>query len=189
MTTSPLSRRAQIGAFTVLAVLMAATRFHHFVPVPDASWAIFFAGGFYLAGASRWAFPLLMIEAVLVDYWAIHYAGVSDFCVTGAYGFLVPTHAVLWFGGRLLRGAPLNRVGLLKLAGCSFIATSLAYWISNTSFYWLGGRYAEPNLAQYLERFFMYYGHFLLVTMSYIAVAAVVHLGVVLGLRPSESRT
>ena len=78
--------------------------------------------------------------------------------------------------------------GLLKLAGCSFIATSLAYWISNGAFYWLGGRYAEPNLAQYLERFFMYYGHFLLVTMSYITLAAVVHLSVILSLRHSESR-
>ena len=38
--------------FTVLALLIAATRFSHtgtaWLP-PDASWAVFFLGGFYLA--------------------------------------------------------------------------------------------------------------------------------------------
>lgn len=189
MTTPELSRHSQLGVFALLAVFMAATRFHHFIPVPDGSWAIFFVGGFYLAGAARWAFPLLMIEAVLVDYFAIHYAGVSDFCVTGAYAFLIPTHATLWYGGHRLRTAPVNWRGALQLAACAGIAVSLAYAISNSSFYWLGGRHAQPNLAQYLERFFMYYPHFLAVTLAYIALAAALHCSLVLGLGQKESRS
>jgi outer membrane cobalamin receptor len=31
---------------------------------------------------------------------AIMLGGVSDWCVTPAYGFLIPTYACLWYGGR-----------------------------------------------------------------------------------------
>ena len=58
---------------SLLALLMLATRSHvfsHFTPVPDASWAVFFIGGFYLRGWGRWAFPLLMVLAVGID-WAV----------------------------------------------------------------------------------------------------------------------
>src|SRR5690554_3136356 len=44
-----------------LAVLMAATRSHHFASVthlPDASWAVFFLAGFYLR--PLWVFPALL---------------------------------------------------------------------------------------------------------------------------------
>ena len=33
---------------SLLVLLMAGTRLNHFAPVPDASWAVFFIGGFYL---------------------------------------------------------------------------------------------------------------------------------------------
>ncbi len=50
-------------AFLLLAALMAATRVHHFASIPDASWAVFFAAGFYLRTQWRWAFPALMAIA------------------------------------------------------------------------------------------------------------------------------
>ena len=45
-----------IAIFAALAALMAATRFNHFgsaVSLPDASYAVFFLGGLYLAGFTR----------------------------------------------------------------------------------------------------------------------------------------
>src|SRR3546814_5799109 len=63
----------RVIVLSLLVLLMAATRTHvftHFTPVPDASWAVFFIGGFYLRNWSRWAFPLLMVLAVGID-WAV----------------------------------------------------------------------------------------------------------------------
>src|SRR3546814_9698131 len=47
----------RVIVLSLLVLLMAATRTHvftHFTPVPDASWAVFFIGGFYLRNWSRW---------------------------------------------------------------------------------------------------------------------------------------
>ena len=77
MATTPTQR---LGIFAALALVMAATRvhlslFHH--DVWDASWGVFFLAGFWLRGTGRWAFPLLMAEAVLVDYLVITRMGIS----------------------------------------------------------------------------------------------------------------
>jgi hypothetical protein len=84
-----------------LAVLMAATCSHHFATalhVPDASWAVFFVAGFYLR--PLWTFPALLALAGVSDYVAITSFGVSDFCMSPAYGFLLPAYGSLWFAGR-----------------------------------------------------------------------------------------
>ncbi|WP_411014310.1 hypothetical protein, partial [Salmonella sp. s50237] len=69
----------------LLAVLMAGTRADHFGPLPDASWAVFFIGGFYLAAWTRAAFPALMALAVAVDWLVISASGQSfwqHYCVS-----------------------------------------------------------------------------------------------------------
>ena len=53
----------RLGIFLMLALVMAATRLHHFDALPDASWGVFFLAGFWLRGSPRWAFPLLIAEA------------------------------------------------------------------------------------------------------------------------------
>lgn len=184
------ARPVQITLLIGLALLMLATRYQpflqHFVELPDASWAIFFIAGFYLTGMARWAFPLLMLEAVLIDLVATRYFGVSAFCVTPAYGFLIPTHAVLWLGGAWLsRRHTADLRGAMALAISALVSVTLAYVLSNGGFYWFGGRYPDPHLAQYVERFFAYYRWFLLVPCAYIAAAAVVHVGIAWNLRAS----
>lgn len=188
-----LSRSASLTLLGGLVLLMFLSRFQpieHFLEIPDASWAVFFIGGFYLSASTRWAFPLLMLEAVLIDWFAVTFMGVSNFCITPSYWFLIPTHAVMWFGGTWLhRRAGENTRGLLLLVASALVATTLAYALSNGGFYWFGGRYPDPNLAQYVERFFMYYGWFLLVPCAYIAAAAFVHLGVRRALRAPVARS
>jgi cation transport ATPase len=171
-----------------LALLMFVTRaqpVEHFLELPDASWAVFFIAGFYLRDHARTAFALLMLEAVAIDWVATQHLGVSAYCMTPAYAFLLPTHAAMWAGGHLLRGHARveNAHALLALVVLAFSATTLAYAISNGGFYWFGGRYPEPNAAQYLERFAMYYPRFLLTPCAYIAAAACVHVGVGRALR------
>ena len=75
--------------------LMIATRFHHFgtaLHLPDASMALFFLGGLW--PRRHLAFAAFMALAVLLDWVSVSYAGVSDFCVTPAYSFLLPAYAV-----------------------------------------------------------------------------------------------
>lgn len=186
-----LSRNISLAFFGGLALLMFITRFQpleHFLELPDASWAVFFIAGFYLRGHARWAFPLLMLEAALIDGIATGLLGVSDFCITPAYGFLIPTHAVMWFGGHWLRGcAQEDLPGLVRLAGAAFVCTSLAYLISNGGFYWFGGRYAEPHVTEYLARAAQYYRGFLLVPCAYIATAALLHVGIRRVLRATDT--
>src|SRR5450432_33899 len=100
------SNRMNFVILAVLAALMVATRLPMAgaaLHLQDASWAVFFIAGFYLKDLWRWALPLLMAIAVAVDAMAIQYLWVSNYCVTVAYGFLVPAYASLWLGGAWFR--------------------------------------------------------------------------------------
>ena len=121
--------RTRLVLFTLLAALMAATRMNHFGAMPDASWAVFFLGGAWLARDTRWAFPALMALAVLVDYLVIRAAGLdfwSHYCVSPGYWFLLPAHLSLWAGGALLRRlATLPRPAFLA-GGAVLLVASVA---------------------------------------------------------------
>lgn len=180
----PLSPRAHALLFAGLAGLMIATRVHHFgtaLHLPDASMAVFFLGGLFLRGAaSGWRmhlpFVVLVALAVGVDWASISYGGVSDFCVTVAYSFLLPAYAVLWYGGRW--AAQRFGAGGAAFAGCSLAALASAtgsFLISNGAFYWLGGRYPDPHTAQYLERLWQWGPLFVRTTMAYVLAALVLH--------------
>jgi len=98
--TSSSPSRTQVFVGLLLAMLMTATRSHHVADLthlPDASWAVFFLAGFYLPTL---AFGGLLALAALIDYVAITWGGVSSFCVSPAYGFLLPAYGALWLAGR-----------------------------------------------------------------------------------------
>jgi hypothetical protein len=159
----------------LLVLAMAATRFSH--PVngwlpPDASWAVFFITGFHFARTWRWALGLLLIEAVVVDYTAIRYFGVSNYCLTVAYWFIVPAYAVLWLGGAWLRQhyrqAP---VDLLRLVASLIVSVTVCFLLTQGGFYWLGGRIVHPDFAGWWSNFTRWYGPFLIVPSVYVALA------------------
>lgn len=159
----------------VLMALMMATRFKHFGDVlhlPDASMAIFFLGGLYLR--HHWTFVVMVLVAVALDWVSISYAGVSDFCITLAYSFLPLAYAVLWYAGRWyaprMRGRALSHVGAFMVA---LLAAAASFAISNGAFYWLGGRYANPHVGEYLARVWQWGPLFVRTTVSYVAVALV----------------
>jgi hypothetical protein len=80
---------------------MAATRSDHFageLHLPDASAAVFFLAGVYLR--PMWMLSALLVEAAFIDYLAIAVGGVSSFCISPAYGFLLPAYGALWLAGR-----------------------------------------------------------------------------------------
>jgi hypothetical protein len=173
----PLSGSRFALLFAVLALVMVSTRFKHFgdvLHVPDASMALFFLGGLYLR--RHWTFVVLVALAVALDWVSVSYAGVSNFCVTVAYSFLPLAYAVLWYAGRWY--APHLRAGWLPLLGAfgvALLAASLSFAISNGSFYWLGGRYANPHIAEYVSRLWQWGPLFVRTTLTYVAVGLVAH--------------
>jgi len=100
MMNTPQRSQWMIGAFLVL--LMAVTRGHHFASIehlPSASWAVYFLAGIYLK--PLWSFPLLSVEAFLLGFAEFTFGGVSSFCVTPTYIWLVPSYAWMRCPGRL----------------------------------------------------------------------------------------
>lgn len=172
-----LSGSRSAALFGLLVLVMMATRFKHFGDVlhlPDASMALFFIGGLLLR--RRWMFVALVVLAVGLDEVSIHYAGISDFCVTPAYAFLPLAYAVLWYGGRWYapRLHP-STVSLLGAWGSALLAASLSFAISNGSFYWLGGRYAQPHVTEYLSRLWQWGPLFVRTTLAYVTVSLVAY--------------
>jgi hypothetical protein len=179
MPTQNSTRRL---GFLALAALMAATRFGNCGSawaLPDASWAVFFIAGFYLASQWRWALPALLVEAVAIDFAAIHYYGVSDYCVTAAYWFILPAYSILWLGGAWLnhryQKVPAD---LRRLAISVALSVSACFLLTEGSFYWLGGRIAHASIGGWWSNFLDWYGYFMLVTAGYVALAALGHIAV-----------
>ena len=109
------------GALLALVAAMGATRFGHLGTLwapPDASWAVFFLAGFYLR-EDRWVLAVLLCEAIVIDFVAIRVYGVSSYCVTGAYWFIVPGYSMLWLGGAWLRRHVVPQKGRGGCAGCA----------------------------------------------------------------------
>ncbi|MBU0620220.1 MAG: hypothetical protein KJ795_00065 [Gammaproteobacteria bacterium] len=165
-----------------LVSLMALTRFNHFgssVALPDASYAVFFLAGLFL-GRVRGALAILalfLVEAALVDYYAINFAGISGWCVTQAYGFLVFSYSALWFVGRWY--APrhdLSGKGMFGLLAAAVAAGSLAFVIANVSFYLLAGYFGSMGVAEFTASVAQYYGSYVTVAVIYIGCAVIVQM-------------
>lgn len=173
----------QVGLFAGLVALMAVTRGSHFgssINLPDATLAIFLLAGFFMPRfslAALLAFGFLLLEAGGLDYYAINVSGVSDWCVTPAYGFLIPTYASMWLGGSWFAKQQQNGWRSLALfAGVSWLATTVAFLISNGSFYLLSGRYGEMSVAEYAGRVAQYYPPYLSGSLMYLTLAAVAYV-------------
>lgn len=181
-----LTQSQRVGLFLLLALVMAGTRINHFGALPDASWAVFFAAGFYLRGWGRWAFPLLMAEAVLIDFFVITGQGMSfwsAYCVSAAYWFLIAAYGAMWLGGSLLRRYD-RGLGLATLgrAALSLVAASSAcFLVSQGSFYWLSASVpGTRSMAGWAANFGDWYLPYLGTAALYVAIGSVLHVLVVM---------
>jgi hypothetical protein len=156
-----------------LIAAMVLTRFHHFGDVlhlPDASLAVFFFAGFY---RKKMLLGFLLALAALIDYVAIS-NGTSGWCVTPAYAFLIPTYSVMWFAGRYcskltaMKGTELTlSVGAMLVL---VLATSMAFVISNSSFYLFSGKYMDVSWTQYAASMAHYYLPYMSSTLIYAII-------------------
>lgn len=176
MTTYMTSGVKTLFTAIALVLLMLATRSDHFgsaISLPDASLAVFLLAGFYLRRLPY--FLMFCVLAVASDYWAIQVRGVSSFCVTSAYGFLLPGYFCLWWAGFWGSKQELNGVGAwLKLAAATLAAITLAFVFSSGSFYLFSG-YFEPNWSEVAQRVALYYPRYLVAPLCYLGLAALLH--------------
>jgi len=174
MTTLETKHQALIGF--ILAVLMLATRFHHFgsaLSLPDASLAIFFIAGVFLRPSL--VFGLFVAEAGIIDYVATA-NGADGWCMSPAYVFLIPTYACLWLAGRWYARTHSNAWRTLApLAAALLLSTGMAFLISNASFYLLSGRFPDMSWTEYASRVTQYFPPYLLSACIYATAAAAFH--------------
>ncbi|PKM12355.1 MAG: hypothetical protein CVV13_05545 [Gammaproteobacteria bacterium HGW-Gammaproteobacteria-3] len=155
-----------------LMILMAATRFHH-VGTPfalaDASLAVFFLGGLWFGGLG--VFAVLLLEAGLIDYVAVSQFNVSDFCISPAYVFLLPTYAALWFGGKSCAYfKTLTVITLMSQISRLTLSIAAAFLISNGSFNVLSGRYSAITGEAFFDGAVTYFPAYFADTAFYVVI-------------------
>lgn len=190
-----LTQPQRAGIFALLVAVMAATRINHFAVVPDASWAIFLAAGFYLRGSARWAFPVLMAEAVLIDFAVIHSQGIGfwdAYCISPAYWCLIAAYGALWLGGSQLRrhysGTNLRSLGIAVLA--LIASVTVCQLIAQGSFYWMSEHIAGArSITGWARNFADWYLPYLATTAMYAGLGAMVHASVCLLTRQQSAQS
>lgn len=189
-----LSTRNQIAIGIALAALMVATRGQHFPTVkqvlPSASWAVFFLAGVYLRPV--WTLAALFALASFLDFAAINWQGVSDYCMSPAYIALIPAYGALWFGGRWFANHyAVKPITLSWLVASTLVSVFICELISSGAFYFFSGRFAQPTLAEFAGRIAKYFPVFLGSTAFWIATTALVHTAVVvtrnIAVRPKQA--
>jgi len=166
---------------SVLVLLMAATRVNHFAAIPDASWAVFFIGGFYLRAWTRWAFPLLMALAVLVDWIVIRRSGLDfwqHYCVSPGYWMLLPAYFAMWGGGMLLRGGYHGAHWSALGKGARLLVEAVAGWhlFAQGGFYWTRDSVAAPTLGGWAKNYSDWFLPYLRTAAVYVGLAAALQL-------------
>lgn len=173
-----LQKRQAFWVGAVLVALIAATHGHHFATalhLPPATWVAFFLAGFYVRRAAL--FLALLAEVVLIDYIAVSYGGVSAFCVSPAYGFLLPAYGSLWLAGRWYARHYRFDASTLPALGASLLGgVTLAELFSSGGFYFFSGRFADTSLSGFAARLAQYFPQTLQSFAFWAAVAIAVHV-------------
>ncbi|GKS69913.1 hypothetical protein W03_19170 [Nitrosomonas sp. PY1] len=172
-----LSFRNQIIIGLLLVMMMIVTRGYNLVwahNLADASWAVFFLAGIYLCPA--WPLFGLLLLGWSLDYVAYTWGGVSDFCITPAYLFLIPAYASLWFAGRWYAKQYQFSWHNITWLGASMITGLLACeFFSSGGFYFFSGRFSETSFGEYAARFMQYFPSYAESFVLYVATAIVLH--------------
>jgi hypothetical protein len=143
--------------------------------LPSASWAVFFLAGLYLS--SRGVFLVLLAEAAMLDFSAITWGGVDGYCVSPAYGFLVPAYGALWAAGRWYAGRHQEKgATLVPLAGSLLVGAVVCELISSGSFYFLSGRFEPTSMTQFASRLVEYFPGSFASVLFYVGIAGVIHV-------------
>ncbi len=161
----PVTQKLPLSLFlavlVVLTLLMLATRTHHFATfnsLPSASIAIFFLAGMYLRNMKAfWFFYML---SVTIDLVSSYYRGQLGDCITTSYPALVLSYGVMFVIGFYAKPNWQQncwQLNTIKVALALFVASSVAFFISNGSYYTLSGKFPDLSWAEYATRVDKYF--------------------------------
>lgn len=171
-----LDARSERLVALLLAVLMAATRIHHFgvgTIAPDASTAVFFLAGLMLA-SPLWL-VLFAVLAIGLDAVALGIIGVADACMTVGYWLLFAGYLALWYAGRL--GRRIEKLDVFQGGRLLLLAaggTVLFFVLSNVGYYFGGGFGESMGAAEYITRVQRYFPYYFIATLAYAAAGIAV---------------
>ncbi len=151
--------------------LILLTRMNHFgdhVYLPDATLAALFLGGM-LVSRSGWL-ALAIGVAFGMDFYAMGYKGVSDYCMSLGYWGLIPTYAAVWGMGRWLAKRE-QSFAALPYALAGWLATSIAFVLSNAFWYSFSDKVNTLTIVEFTQRIAKYYTPYVGYTMMYLGIA------------------
>jgi hypothetical protein len=173
-----LEKRHQLWIGIALGASILATHGHHFATalnLPPATWVAFFLAGFYLRSAK--VFAALLAEVVVIDVIAVTLGGVSAFCVSPAYGFLLPAYGTLWLAGRwFAKHYSFSFRALPALVASLAVSVTLAEIFTSGGFYFFSGRFADTSLAEFGSRLMQYFPYTLNSFAFWAGIALIVHI-------------
>ncbi|MEJ2457720.1 MAG: hypothetical protein P8Y58_06040 [Novosphingobium sp.] len=163
--------RFELTVLGILAAVMLLTRSHavtHLVHIPSTALASFFVLGYFVRRFT--GFVGLFALGYAIDVVSISMLGVSNFCYTPAYAMLVPAYATMWLAGRYAAGMPERLQSLPGMAALLVAATFVSHLFSSGGFYFLGGRYPDPTIAEFLPRIARYFPFSLMSSLMWSGV-------------------
>ncbi|MGI9211469.1 MAG: hypothetical protein ACR2HF_03260, partial [Methylococcaceae bacterium] len=114
----------------------------------------------------RESLPGFLGLAVLIDYLAITVGGISAYCWTPAYAFLLPAYGAVWMAGRYCRTQGLTWADPL-LAVLLWGGSSVAFLISELGFYQFSG-YVQQDILAYATSMIQYYPSYIVPGVIYV---------------------
>ena len=151
-----------------ILLLMLMTRASHFGNaslLPDASIACFFLLG-ALNARIRWMLLAVLI-AVAIDLIVTRFMIVSDYCMSPGYWGLIPIYGMVWWLGR--RTHHLQGSYLKTYFSHGWIATTLAFILSNAVWYVFSDKVNMMNVSDFSFAVAKYYLPYTGFTMFYLA--------------------
>lgn len=167
-----------LAVFAILTLLMLATRTHHFSSLnhlPSASIAIFFLAGMYLRNIK--AFWFFYILTITIDLASSYYRGQFGDCITTSYPALVLSYAAMFTAGFYTRPnweQSAWQINVVKVALALLIASSIAFFISNGSYYAFSGKFPVLSWAEYSTRVDKYFFKSISNPVFYVVSAIVI---------------
>jgi len=176
-----LSKNSQIYILIALGLLLLITRGQHsliFNQLPSASWAVFFLLGFYIT-KKIW-FTIFILLAFSIDLYAVTWGGVSNFCVSPAYPFLIPAYGSLWLAGHFYQKYYIFHLKTIPLLlAVSIGGIVFCELFSSGGFYFLSGRFIDTSMTVFFERVVTFFPSYVSSTFFYLSLAMFVHIAFV----------
>lgn len=166
-----------LGAGLIAAIIL--TRTNHFgsnVYLPDATLAVLFLGGLLIARKS-WL-GLVIASAFAMDFYALGFKGVSDYCMSLGYWGLIPTYALVWGAGRWLASKQ-TPFAAAPFAATALAVTSAAFVLSNAFWYVFSDKVATMSVLQFGQAVARYYTPYVGFAMMYLGAAWLAHQAII----------